>query len=697
MPKKISDLTINNTPSASDVIPYSNGADATDRGLNISYFDDKIQDVDDKIQDVDNKTSSNSMTRYENPANKTILSDMESGDGWTLTNATWDTENKFMGTRSIKMEAPGGGDSVIRFDLPNGFNANDKGFSFWVRFAPATVDNISVVKMRGITGLIDTPSVERYSRPRGEWIMAGFIPRERNRTEGYIELTLSASGGNAVINIDLLSYHIQPDTPIVVFQTDDGYKSVFELAAPLARRYGIKMCHSITTQWVGGAHPEFPSRDIMTWEQILELQARGDEINNHSYSGGSMSGSPTEDFLKQEILGATAELIRNGCNPYSAAHFIPPGGRVSDASLAFIRKHQHASLGSSFLQWDHRFPVVGGDFYRYPRSTIDGGSPGDPAPDSIFRHIEYGRGLLVYTFHDVYDTAEAPHPYSIHIDRLEALFKVIHDNNIPTVGISDITSGRYLEIINNLKSDKLTGKFGNLEIEGGQIKVNGVSSKLIPSNPMMYFDWSNHDKTSDRTRKFEGIVEVGAFKKLGLPERLQSQQSDSRLDLPTNVDRVANSDATFIFAYYRTSETPFDCYLFAERSVDWQWRIRVLDSNLISFRPGDSGGVDTLVPINANEWTFIGCRRKKGFDRHLNENATKEAWHIFTLSEKRNVNIRNWDNDLLTIADNEPTNWYRILDTGSDLADCAALGIWKEALSNDDIIKILHSLRYKIL
>ena len=48
MPKKISDLTINNTPSASDVIPYSNGVDATDRGLNVSYFDDKIQAVDDK-------------------------------------------------------------------------------------------------------------------------------------------------------------------------------------------------------------------------------------------------------------------------------------------------------------------------------------------------------------------------------------------------------------------------------------------------------------------------------------------------------------------------------------------------------------------------------------------------------------------------------------------------------------------------
>ena len=35
MPKKIADLTINNNPADTDIIPYSNGADATDRGLHI--------------------------------------------------------------------------------------------------------------------------------------------------------------------------------------------------------------------------------------------------------------------------------------------------------------------------------------------------------------------------------------------------------------------------------------------------------------------------------------------------------------------------------------------------------------------------------------------------------------------------------------------------------------------------------------
>ena len=47
MPKKISDLTINNTPAGSDVIPYSNGAAGTDRGLQVSYFDTRIDALQD--------------------------------------------------------------------------------------------------------------------------------------------------------------------------------------------------------------------------------------------------------------------------------------------------------------------------------------------------------------------------------------------------------------------------------------------------------------------------------------------------------------------------------------------------------------------------------------------------------------------------------------------------------------------------
>ena len=48
MPKKIADLIITTNPAPSDLIPFSHGASASDRGLPVSYFDDKIQAVDDK-------------------------------------------------------------------------------------------------------------------------------------------------------------------------------------------------------------------------------------------------------------------------------------------------------------------------------------------------------------------------------------------------------------------------------------------------------------------------------------------------------------------------------------------------------------------------------------------------------------------------------------------------------------------------
>ena len=98
----------------------------------------------------------------------------------------------------------------------------------------------------------------------------------------------------------------------VVLTIDDGYRSVYDVAWPILKKYNVKATLFNYTDFIGA-----PA--ALTWEQIKEMAASGlIEIESHAKSHSSLSRQPSDTSdvryvarLREEIAGSNAAFRRN--------------------------------------------------------------------------------------------------------------------------------------------------------------------------------------------------------------------------------------------------------------------------------------------------------------------------------------------------------------------------------------------------
>jgi peptidoglycan/xylan/chitin deacetylase (PgdA/CDA1 family) len=91
-----------------------------------------------------------------------------------------------------------------------------------------------------------------------------------------------ADNGFRVISLTRLYEFLQyrksiPDKAVVI-TIDDGYRSVYEIAYPILKRYGFPATLFIYTDFVG------KSSSAVTWKQLREMKAADFEIGSHTLS-----------------------------------------------------------------------------------------------------------------------------------------------------------------------------------------------------------------------------------------------------------------------------------------------------------------------------------------------------------------------------------------------------------------------------
>jgi peptidoglycan/xylan/chitin deacetylase (PgdA/CDA1 family) len=116
--------------------------------------------------------------------------------------------------------------------------------------------------------------------------------------------------------------NIPPRSAVVTF--DDGWKSQYEVAWPIMKKYGYPFTLFIYTEGVrGGA---LGGGEAITWEQLAELRDNGVDIQAHSAThqdlreghnvtviepGGKRSrkkltGADYEKWIQNEVVGCSA-------------------------------------------------------------------------------------------------------------------------------------------------------------------------------------------------------------------------------------------------------------------------------------------------------------------------------------------------------------------------------------------------------
>src|SRR5437899_406861 len=123
--------------------------------------------------------------------------------------------------------------------------------------------------------------------------------------------------GITVISMqDLLAWkrgekNIPPRCAVITF--DDGYKSQYEVAWPILKKYGYPFTMFIYTEGVRGGH--FGGGEAITWEQLAEMRDAGIDIEAHSATHQDLrkpydkvarkrlSPPEYEQWLQNEIVG----------------------------------------------------------------------------------------------------------------------------------------------------------------------------------------------------------------------------------------------------------------------------------------------------------------------------------------------------------------------------------------------------------
>ena len=137
--------------------------------------------------------------------------------------------------------------------------------------------------------------------------------------------------------IEFLKYKRSIPSKSVIITLDDGYRSLYDFAYPLLKRYGYTATLFIYTDFIEA------SRNALTWNQVRELKDAGFEIGSHSISHADLTKKyPDEndqefrDRITKELT-ISKKIIDRKLNQ-NTQYFAYPYGSYSQQVLDLLPK-----------------------------------------------------------------------------------------------------------------------------------------------------------------------------------------------------------------------------------------------------------------------------------------------------------------------------------------------------------------------
>ena len=114
-------------------------------------------------------------------------------------------------------------------------------------------------------------------------------------------------GGYSVISTadlsEFLAFRKTIPKKAVAINLDDGYRSTYEIAYPILKKYGFTATLFIYTSFVGA------SKNAVTWEQLRAMKADGFEVGSHSVSHVDLARKLVGESEKEYLARVRRELL----------------------------------------------------------------------------------------------------------------------------------------------------------------------------------------------------------------------------------------------------------------------------------------------------------------------------------------------------------------------------------------------------
>ena len=104
---------------------------------------------------------------------------------------------------------------------------------------------------------------------------------------------------------DFLAYRRSLPSKAVVINLDDGYRSAYEIAYPILKKYGFTASLFIYTDFIGA------SANSLTWDQLQKMKADGFEVGSHSLSHCDLTKKRPDESEEQYLERIRGELVES--------------------------------------------------------------------------------------------------------------------------------------------------------------------------------------------------------------------------------------------------------------------------------------------------------------------------------------------------------------------------------------------------
>ena len=123
------------------------------------------------------------------------------------------------------------------------------------------------------------------------------------------QMKLLKERGYRVIPMDQLFdfFDFKKQIPLksVVITIDDGWKSAYEIAVPVLKKYGYPATLFVYTDLINS------SRKAMTWEQVKELADSGIDIQCHTITHRDLAGVQEKESFKEYFNAVEKEIVQS--------------------------------------------------------------------------------------------------------------------------------------------------------------------------------------------------------------------------------------------------------------------------------------------------------------------------------------------------------------------------------------------------
>jgi len=136
---------------------------------------------------------------------------------------------------------------------------------------------------------------------------------------------------------DFLAYRQAIPAKSVVITMDDGYRSIYDIAYPLLKKYGFKASLFVYTDFVQA------TSIAMTWDQVAEMKAAGFEIGSHSISHADLTLKKEAETEAAFLARVTRELVASkeiidGKLNQDTVFFAYPYGSFNQATIQLAQQ-----------------------------------------------------------------------------------------------------------------------------------------------------------------------------------------------------------------------------------------------------------------------------------------------------------------------------------------------------------------------